>query len=125
MADDNGDRGLKLGIVVPTVIAGTGFAASVIGHVWPDHWWNTQVPLWLWKWGLSLMVVAGLLIAVAIITIQSRGAIFDELHDVLVPPPQLPDKPERTPVVTRRDRDPNPPTAPLPRPPDDMEVHTQ
>jgi hypothetical protein len=124
MADDNGDRGLKLGIVVPTVIAGTGFAASVFGHVWPDHWWSVQVPLGLWKWGLSLMVVIGLLIAIVIITIQSKGAVFDELHDALVPAPKPQKKPDRTPVVTHRD--PNPPTAPLPRPPiDDAEASSQ
>lgn len=121
MSDDS-KKGPNLGLIVAAVVAGTGLFASITGHMWPDNWWNAQVPLGVWKWSACTVVILLFAFAVTMASIQSNGEILNELHDAFVPAPKPPPDGERAPVVVnfpRSKRDPHPPTAPLPRAPEE------
>lgn len=93
MADSDGSGpDLHLGSVFALVIAGSGFAASVLAHAWPSaSWWNADVPLPLFKWIMSSAVI-GAFVIFLILTALTRGSsrIREVVEDVLTPGDKLP-----------------------------------
>lgn len=102
---EGGGADLHLGFMFATVVAGSGFVASVLAHVRPStSWWNADIPLPMFKWIMGSIVV-GTFVVFVILTALTRGStrIREVVEDVLTrgnEPPTAP--PPAPPEVTER-----------------------